>query len=169
MISSASDPGCRLPSPKRTIFGPGPWWHAFASAANQPVIVPNRIRPAMARATRSPEKWRARLSPKSFRLPQWSRHSGQIAEYKRFRDLTRDFVEVSEKVCDAQLHAPTDSASREFKKTGARRGCRSVWPKRSKIFWAQKPLKTSISKHWKRPCVIEPCRSLHGAGTAVQP
>src|SRR6266702_6835156 len=30
----------------------------------------------------------------------------QIAEYRRFRDLTRDFVEVSEKVCDAQLHAP---------------------------------------------------------------
>ncbi|HUD98335.1 MAG TPA: DUF6788 family protein [Bryobacteraceae bacterium] len=37
----------------------------------------------------------------------------QIAECKRFRDLTRDFVEVSEKVCDAQLHAPTDSAGRE--------------------------------------------------------
>lgn len=37
----------------------------------------------------------------------------QIAEYKRFRDLTRDFVEVSEKVCGAQLHAATNSAGRE--------------------------------------------------------
>ena len=46
----------------------------------------------------------------------------QIAEYKRFRDLARDFVEVSEKVCDAQLHGATDPTSREFKKNGARRG-----------------------------------------------
>jgi len=46
----------------------------------------------------------------------------QIAEYKRFRDLTRDFVEVSEKVCDAQLHAATDSAGRKVKKNDARQG-----------------------------------------------
>jgi len=46
----------------------------------------------------------------------------QIAEFKRFRDLTRDFVEVSEKVCEAQLHAETDGASREVKKNGTRRG-----------------------------------------------
>jgi 5'-deoxynucleotidase YfbR-like HD superfamily hydrolase len=45
----------------------------------------------------------------------------QIAEYKRFRDLTREFVEVSDKVCDAQLQA-ADSASSEVKKNGARRG-----------------------------------------------
>jgi hypothetical protein len=45
----------------------------------------------------------------------------QIAEYKRFRDLARDFVEVSEKVCDAQLHAATDSADRDVKKNDARR------------------------------------------------
>lgn len=46
----------------------------------------------------------------------------QIAEYKRFRDLTREFVEVSDKVCDAQLHVAADSASREVKKNGTRRG-----------------------------------------------
>jgi hypothetical protein len=46
----------------------------------------------------------------------------QIAEYRRFRNLARDFVEVSEKVCDAQLHAATGSASPELKKNGARRG-----------------------------------------------
>ena len=46
----------------------------------------------------------------------------QIAEYKRFRDLTREFVEVSDKVCDAQLHAAADSTSRAVKKNGARRG-----------------------------------------------
>src|ERR1700730_15260865 len=77
MISSASDPGCRSPSPKWTISGRGPWLHAFASVASQPVIAPNRIRPATARATRSPGKWRVRLLPKSYRTPQWSRHSGR--------------------------------------------------------------------------------------------
>lgn len=46
----------------------------------------------------------------------------QIAEYKRFRDVTREFVEVSEKICDAQLHPATDSTSRELKKNGAHRG-----------------------------------------------
>ena len=46
----------------------------------------------------------------------------QIAEYKRFRDLTREFVEVSDKVCNAQLHPAADSASGEVKKNGTRRG-----------------------------------------------
>lgn len=46
----------------------------------------------------------------------------QIAEYKRFRDLARNFVEVSEKVCDAQLHGAIGSAEPEVKKNGARRG-----------------------------------------------
>ena len=46
----------------------------------------------------------------------------QIAEYKRFRDLARDFVEVSEKVCDAQLHEAAGGASLLIKKKGARRG-----------------------------------------------
>jgi hypothetical protein len=46
----------------------------------------------------------------------------QIDEYKRFRELTRDFVEVSEKVCDAQLPASADSGPGEVKKNGTRRG-----------------------------------------------
>jgi len=45
----------------------------------------------------------------------------QIAEYRRFRDLARDFVEVSEKVCDAQLHAAARGTTPEIKKNGARR------------------------------------------------
>jgi len=46
----------------------------------------------------------------------------QIAEYKRFRDWSREFVQVSEKICDAQLQVTTDSASRELKKNSTRRG-----------------------------------------------
>jgi hypothetical protein len=44
----------------------------------------------------------------------------QIAEYRRFRELTRDFLVVSEKVCDAQLQATATSG--EVKKNGTRRG-----------------------------------------------
>lgn len=45
----------------------------------------------------------------------------QLDEYKRFRELTRDFVEVSEKVCDAQLQASADRDPGEVKKNGTRR------------------------------------------------
>jgi hypothetical protein len=38
------------------------------------------------------------------------------------RLLSSSFVEVSEKVCDAHLHAATDNASRDVKKYGTRRG-----------------------------------------------
>jgi hypothetical protein len=61
----------------------------------------------------------------------------QIAECKRFRGLTRDFVEVSEKICDAQLRAPTEGAGREVKKKRRSPGrCGAAWSKKSKIFWA---------------------------------
>src|SRR6266704_1050809 len=42
MISSANDPDWKLPSPKWTISGPGPWLNVFASAANQPVVAPKQ-------------------------------------------------------------------------------------------------------------------------------
>jgi hypothetical protein len=41
----------------------------------------------------------------------------QIAEYKRFRELSRELVQVSERVCDARLHPP----EAEDKKNRARR------------------------------------------------
>ncbi len=44
----------------------------------------------------------------------------QIAEYRRFRELTRELVEVSEFLCDAQLKAP-EAASDEAAKKGASR------------------------------------------------
>jgi hypothetical protein len=46
----------------------------------------------------------------------------QIAEYKRFRELARDFVDVSEKVCDAQLHGAAGDSNPTVKKNGARQG-----------------------------------------------
>ena len=46
----------------------------------------------------------------------------QIAEYKRFRELTRELVDVSEEVCDARLHAAATSSQQDVKKNGARRG-----------------------------------------------
>ena len=44
----------------------------------------------------------------------------QIAECRRFRKLTRDLVEVSEQLCDAQLKA-TEGASKEAKKGASKR------------------------------------------------
>jgi hypothetical protein len=52
----------------------------------------------------------------------------QIAEHRRFRDLAREFVEVSEKVCDAQLASaaePTAAKKGGSKKPSRTRSSRS--------------------------------------------
>ena len=68
--------GCLYPNGRSPAWIPGPT--LFASAANHPVIAPNRILPVTARATPSPENSRARRSPKSFRPPPWSGPSGRL-------------------------------------------------------------------------------------------
>ncbi len=50
--------------------------------------------------------------------PAVERTREQIAEYRRFRGLTRELVEVSELVCDAQIGSP-EAASQEAAKKGA--------------------------------------------------
>lgn len=45
----------------------------------------------------------------------------QIAEYHRFRDLVRNFIEVSERLCDLQLRRTQSVPEREDKKNFARR------------------------------------------------
>jgi len=47
----------------------------------------------------------------------------QIAEYRRFRKITRELVEVSEQLCDVQLETPK-AASQEAKKGVSRRRSR---------------------------------------------
>ena len=44
----------------------------------------------------------------------------QIDEYKRFRELTREFVEASEQVCDAQLRTADADSGPALKKNVAR-------------------------------------------------
>lgn len=43
----------------------------------------------------------------------------QIQEYRRFRTLGQEFVEASERLCDAQLRMPDEAASEEAAKKGA--------------------------------------------------
>lgn len=43
----------------------------------------------------------------------------QLAEYQRFRELSRELVEVSTAICDASLRDPT--AAREAKKKGSKK------------------------------------------------
>jgi len=44
----------------------------------------------------------------------------QIEEYKRFRELTRELVQVNERLCDARLHS-SEAAPGGVKKNRARR------------------------------------------------
>jgi len=43
----------------------------------------------------------------------------QIEEYKRFRELTRELVQVNERICEARLHPP-EAAPEGVKKNRAR-------------------------------------------------
>ena len=57
----------------------------------------------------------------------------QIAEYRRFRALTREVVEVSEKLCDAQLAAGEVATEQEAaKKRGSKKPSRRKSSPRSK-------------------------------------
>jgi len=48
----------------------------------------------------------------------------QIEEYKRFRDLTRELVQVSESICDARLRQPPSVADGNKKNRARRRSSR---------------------------------------------
>lgn len=54
----------------------------------------------------------------------------QIAEHRRFRELTRELVEVSEKICDAKLAAAPEAQA--VKKGGSKKPSTSRSRRRSK-------------------------------------
>jgi hypothetical protein len=45
----------------------------------------------------------------------------QIDEYKRFRELTRELIQVNERICDLRLHQPDATARGGDKKNRTRR------------------------------------------------
>jgi hypothetical protein len=53
--------------------------------------------------------------------PAVERARHQIAEYQRFRALVREFVSVSEQLCDLQLRPTRSEAPEEVKKNSSRR------------------------------------------------
>ena len=48
----------------------------------------------------------------------------QIAEYRRFRAITKELVEVSERLCDARLTQPSAASQEATKKGTARKSSR---------------------------------------------
>jgi hypothetical protein len=67
----------------------------------------------------------------------------QIAEFQRFRSLTRELVEVSTRLCDARLRADQADPERAAEKGGSVRPSRSRSAKRSKRSSAPTLPKTS--------------------------
>ena len=49
------------------------------------------------------------------------RTTEQIAEHRRFRSLARELVEVSEQICDVQLHEPEAASQEVAKKRGSKK------------------------------------------------
>jgi len=54
--------------------------------------------------------------------PALERTRAQLAEYQRFRELSRDLVATNEQICDARLSEAADTSSSDNKKNGAGRG-----------------------------------------------
>jgi len=53
--------------------------------------------------------------------PALEQTRAQIEEYKRFRDLTRELVQVNEGICDARLRQPPSTADGNKKNRARRR------------------------------------------------
>lgn len=67
--------------------------------------------------------------------PAVERTREQVAEYKKFRELTRQLLEVNEQICDARFESPeqSEAASKEAaKKRGLKRRSRPRSAPRSK-------------------------------------
>ncbi len=57
---------------------------------------------------------------------------GQIEEYRRFRALVHEFIEVSEKLCDARIRLSRVAATRATEKGGSKRRSKGRSSGRSK-------------------------------------
>jgi hypothetical protein len=64
--------------------------------------------------------------------PAVQRTRAQIEEYRRFRALVHQFIEVSEKLCDARLRLSQASSKEGAEKGGSRRRSRRRSSRRSK-------------------------------------
>lgn len=56
----------------------------------------------------------------------------QIAEYRRFRSLIREFIEVSEKLCDARIQLSRAASTEAAEKRGSKRASKRRSSRRSK-------------------------------------
>jgi hypothetical protein len=64
--------------------------------------------------------------------PAVQRTQAQIAEYRRFRELSRELVEISEQLCDAQLAEEKGAPAEAAEKRGSARRSKRRSAKRSK-------------------------------------
>lgn len=56
----------------------------------------------------------------------------QMAEFHKFRELTRELVEVNERLCDARLRTGAELSDDRAKKRASRRSSRAKSPPRSR-------------------------------------
>lgn len=56
----------------------------------------------------------------------------QMAEFHKFRELTRELVEINERLCDARLRTDAELSDDRAKKRASRRSSRAKSPPRSR-------------------------------------
>jgi hypothetical protein len=56
----------------------------------------------------------------------------QLAEFRKFRELTRELVEINERLCDARLRSEAERSDDTSKKRASKRSSRVNSPPRSR-------------------------------------
>jgi hypothetical protein len=56
----------------------------------------------------------------------------QLAEFRKFRELTRELVEINERLCDARLRSEAERSDDTSKKRASKRSSRVKSPPRSR-------------------------------------
>jgi hypothetical protein len=56
----------------------------------------------------------------------------QLAEFRKFRELTRELVEINERLCDARLRTEAERSDDTSKKRASKRSSRVKSPPRSR-------------------------------------
>lgn len=64
--------------------------------------------------------------------PAVARTQAQIAEFRRFRQLMRELIEINERICDAQLDAPQAASAEAAKKGGSKRASAPRFSRKSR-------------------------------------
>jgi protein-tyrosine-phosphatase len=155
---------------------PGSLSETYGKCGSQPVTVPTLCQAKIAR-TRSGSAFDRTVDSKTVARgipsgPAVEQSKQQVADYKRFRELSRELIEISDRICDLRLKDLEGAREVETKKTPSPQVCKMRSHERSKNCSIPEPWRRSTSRLWKtamrrRPCSWPPAYSSSDSTAAI--